>query len=623
MKKITLLLIAFLVTSFGFAQTELITNGDFSNDKTGWAGSEFVVQNGEAYFATTNAGGNPWDTQLTQANMNFTQGNQYVLKFKARAAAARKMTVAIQNVNVWDDQFRMEYDLTTTMTEFTATFNSPKSFANVQIGFLMAATGSTDAVYFDDISIVETTNAPSCSDGIMNGDETGVDCGGSCPNACPATPEPSDAPAAPTKDAADVISIYSEAYTTNIGVTNVEWDASSTSEEMTFANNKVLKVSFDDFLGLDFNSEVDASAMTHLHMDIWIADVYSAGQVIKPTLSNHNGSEETDKADIQYDVTANDSQNWVSIDVPFSSFTNLKGNGADARANLKQFLIVVASTLDLLYVDNIYFYKDDSGSGGGGGGDITIAAPDAPSFNAASDYSSVYSGLGSATGIVPSAFAGASISEVTIGGNPSTKIEVPTGGGGGQFAFAPIDLVAGGFTHVYFNYFFDGTLEAGRVINYNIQGGGANIGGTEALPSSKSVNQSWGAVNVALADLNNAADPKNAISQIQFTMAGGSNPFGNVYIDNVIFYKAGTASVNNNDLLGFSMYPNPVRNVLNISAAETIEKAEIFNVLGKRVMSTRINNTRGTVDVSELSSGIYLIKYNVNDKVGTAKFIKQ
>jgi len=33
---------------------------------------------------------------------------------------------------------------------------------------------------------------PTCSDGIQNGDETGIDCGGSCPNSCGGTPSCSD-----------------------------------------------------------------------------------------------------------------------------------------------------------------------------------------------------------------------------------------------------------------------------------------------------------------------------------------------------------------------------------------------------------------------------------------------
>ncbi len=49
--------------------------------------------------------------------------------------------------------------------------------------------GIVDEVLNPDINqflyILETEPTPTCSDGIQNGDETGVDCGGSCPDACP------------------------------------------------------------------------------------------------------------------------------------------------------------------------------------------------------------------------------------------------------------------------------------------------------------------------------------------------------------------------------------------------------------------------------------------------------
>jgi len=35
------------------------------------------------------------------------------------------------------------------------------------------------------LKIIETEPTPTCTDGIQNGDETGIDCGGSCANACP------------------------------------------------------------------------------------------------------------------------------------------------------------------------------------------------------------------------------------------------------------------------------------------------------------------------------------------------------------------------------------------------------------------------------------------------------
>ena len=98
---------------------------------------------------------------------------------------------------------------------------------------------------------------------------------------------------------------------------------------------------------------------------------------------------------------------------------------------------------------------------------------------------------------------------------------------------------------------------------------------------------------------------------------------GTIYFDNWYFYDGATANVDSNNLLGFSMYPNPASNSLNISATETIQNAEIYNILGKNVMSVNVNDTKVTLDISNLASGMYIVKYKANDKIGTAKFIKK
>jgi hypothetical protein len=40
-------------------------------------------------------------------------------------------------------------------------------------------------------------------------------------------------------------------------------------------------------------------------------------------------------------------------------------------------------------------------------------------------------------------------------------------------------------------------------------------------------------------------------------------------------------------------------------------------------MSVNVNDTKVSLDISNLAAGIYIVKYNANDKIGTAKFIKQ
>ena len=219
-------------------------------------------------------------------------------------------------------------------------------------------------------NIKSTEAAPQHQNGLQDGDETGVDCGGAVAPACPAGP--TDAPTTPpTRDAADVISIYGEAYGTPIGVTDVTWDAGSTFVEESIANNNVMKIAFNDFIGLDLSSYVDATTMTHMHLDIWIADAYAAGQVFKPKWSNHEGENgETAAFDYTHIVTTTDSESWVSIDVAFDDFVQAKydnngnpvGNGSADRMALKQLVLSVASTLDEVYVDNIYLYKDPTAS---------------------------------------------------------------------------------------------------------------------------------------------------------------------------------------------------------------------------------------------------------------------
>ena len=84
-----------------------------------------------------------------------------------------------------------------------------------------------------------------------------------------------------------------------------------------------------------------------------------------------------------------------------------------------------------------------------------------------------------------------------------------------------------------------------------------------------------------------------------------------------------TASIDDKLLVSFSMYPNPASNSLNISASSMIKNAVIYNILGKQVMNLSINKNSESINVSNLASGMYLIKYTTESAIGTAKFIKK
>jgi hypothetical protein len=72
---------------------------------------------------------------------------------------------------------------------------------------------------------------------------------------------------------------------------------------------------------------------------------------------------------------------------------------------------------------------------------------------------------------------------------------------------------------------------------------------------------------------------------------------------------------------GFNMFPNPLTgNVLNITSNSNADKTvAIFDVLGKQVLNGKV--TEGTVNVSGLTSGIYIVKVTEEGKTATRKLV--
>lgn len=72
---------------------------------------------------------------------------------------------------------------------------------------------------------------------------------------------------------------------------------------------------------------------------------------------------------------------------------------------------------------------------------------------------------------------------------------------------------------------------------------------------------------------------------------------------------------------GLSLYPNPVNNgKVYISTKNDLDKEIIiFDVLGKKVLQTTISSRE--LNVSNLSSGVYIIKINEKEASATRKLI--
>jgi hypothetical protein len=149
---------------------------------------------------------------------------------------------------------------------------------------------------------------------------------------------------------------------------------------------------------------------------------------------------------------------------------------------------------------------------------------------------------------------------------------------------------------------------------------------------------SGGAPNLTLSNgsdtypLDNANGPYNwnsgsfsfvattTISRITFFKGTNRAPFR---LDNVSIVVAPTASVEDLAQFNFKSYPNPAKDIINLSAAKNIDKIEIYSLLGQQVKSIPLNSNSAKVNVSGLSKGVYLVKTFIEDAVGTYKFVKE
>lgn len=88
--------------------------------------------------------------------------------------------------------------------------------------------------------------------------------------------------------------------------------------------------------------------------------------------------------------------------------------------------------------------------------------------------------------------------------------------------------------------------------------------------------------------------------------------------------KAGSLSVNENDFKKMvTIYPNPVDHILNIQNSIEIQSLKITNLLGKVIYSDDTSKNYSTIDVSHLSTGIYILSIHSTDETQEIKFYKK
>lgn len=161
----------------------------------------------------------------------------------------------------------------------------------------------------------------------------------------PAAPAP-----APTKDAANVISLFSSTYTdVSVDTWSAGWDNADVTDEVVGTDTVKLYTNFG-IAGIEFTSSpVDATSMTHLHIDIWapVGDTFRIKLVDFGADGAYDGGDDSEH---EIAVSSVDTNAWAGIDLALAEFTNLA-----ERAHLAQ--MILSGNTSTVYIDNVYFYN--------------------------------------------------------------------------------------------------------------------------------------------------------------------------------------------------------------------------------------------------------------------------
>ncbi|OWY18984.1 T9SS C-terminal target domain-containing protein [Sphingobacteriales bacterium UPWRP_1] len=404
--------------------------------------------------------------------------------------------------------------------------------------------------------------------------------------------EPTVAAPTPTHPAANVISMFSDAYT-NVPVDTwrTDWSA-ATLEDVQIAGNPTKKYSGLDFVGIEtVSSQIDATEMTHFHMDVWSADFTFFGVKLVDFGADaaFGGGDDSEH---QVNFVAPVQGTWVSLDIPLSSFAGLA-----SRQHLAQLILVGQPTgANTVFVDNVYFYND----GGTGPVAPTVAAPTPtrPADYVISMFSDAYTNVPVDTWRTD--WSAATLEDVQIAGNPTKKYS--------GLDFVGIETVANqidatSMTHFHLDVWSpDFTFFGVKLVDF---GADAAFGGgddTEHQVNFTAPAQGqWVSLDIPFADFTGLASRQHLAQLILVGQPTGGNT---VYVDNVYFYDINTGIGNVSQQPQIRVYPNPVQAGGQVYFGAEATQIQIFDLNGKELISV----STPYLNALNLEKGIYIVK---------------
>jgi hypothetical protein len=362
------------------------------------------------------------------------------------------------------------------------------------------------------------------------------------------TPVPPTSPApTPTQPEADVISIYSDAYTDvpNSGYNNY---GAAAFEEVDISGDKSLKYTFVAGDGGNFqvielggDNQIDAAAagMTNFRFDAWFPNAVDGSSTFLLKLVDIGAA--TTEGSVNVGSASNpvmEQGKWLSFDIPF---TELESSGLGGKANIQQIVIDLMNSGEV-YVDNIYMYKTGSGA----------VAPTSPAPTPTQPEADVISIYSDAYTDVPNSgynnYGAAAFEEVDISGDKSLKYTF-VAGDNGNFQIIElggdnqIDAAAAGMTNFRFDAWFPNAVDGSSTFLLKLVdiGAATTEGSVNVGSASNPVMEQgkWLSFDIPFTELESSGlGGKANIQQIVIDLMNS----GEVYVDNIYMYKTGGGS---------------------------------------------------------------------------------
>lgn len=332
--------------------------------------------------------------------------------------------------------------------------------------------------------------------------------------------EPASAAPAPGQSESDVISLFSDSYNdVPVDTWRTDW-SSAELEDVTIDGSAMKKYTALNFVGIEtVSSTIDASGMTHFRTDVWSAD-FEEFKVKLVDFGADGMFGGGDDVEHEIVIPSPAQGQWVSLDIPLADFT-----GLTTRSHIAQLIYVGApSGNTTVFIDNVYFYDDNSGGGGDPvEPDSAAPNPDADEANVISVYSDAYTDL-AGTDLFPNWGQQTTFEEVDLMGDKAIKygnlnyqgIQIGSTVDASSYEFLHIDVWSADYDKLPF--FLISIASGEKSVDLELN------------------RNTWSSFDIPLSAFTDQGLSVDDLHQFKFDVQPDTG--GAIYIDNLYFFKS-------------------------------------------------------------------------------------